>query len=91
MAQYFKREPHHRRTESSEEGLVIMEAKRLQEDDVRHSFKRGAAAWSLTEKRMEFVSEKMWNWAQSNDTRSKNLVHDWDAITTLASDNGRKT
>ena len=51
--------------------------------DVLWCFGRDAAAWEVADWRTGAVNEKMRNLSQS-----KHLVHDWDAIMTLASENG---
>ena len=43
------------------EAKVVMEAKKLQEADLRHCFERDAAAWDLTEKKTASLSEDMWD------------------------------
>ena len=82
----------------SSEAKVVMEAKKLQEADLRHCFERDAAAWGrgrgggvegLTGKKTASLSENMW----TGDPRkeNKNMVHDWDAIINAAVKNGRNT
>ena len=67
---------------------VVMEARRLQEKDLRQCFRRDAAARDLTDERTDVAHEKMWNLSQRNDTESKILVHDGDAAITLARRHG---
>ena len=50
---------------------MILEAKRLSEEDLRRSFWKGAADWDETGKKGESLTEKRWNRSQSNDAREE--------------------
>ena len=72
--------------EVGDEVEVLMElTQKLQEEDVRHCFRRDAAAWVVTERRTDSLNEKK-KLAQSGETKRKHLLHDRDTPASLASE-----
>ena len=67
--------------EHVEEGLkmeIIMEAKKLREEELRRSFRKETGdETGRTEKRL---NEEMWNWSQSSGTKGKTSSYEWDTV-----------
>ena len=61
-----------------------MEAKRIQEEALKKSFRSDAVIWNETKRRSEKVSDKLWDLSQGIGTKSRNLMNDWGTVLALA-------
>ena len=73
----------------SEESEVILEQKRLQEEEVWKVLEQHMETWEPAERKIEAIAEKAWQLTQRSDTQGKNLEQDWDSFLRLAKESGR--